>query len=1244
MKPNNALLLLLMLISSNFSFAQLPDFSLSVSSEAQTCLGNGSLQFTVSGTQPGAVMAYEIFLLPNTTTPVATVNTATAPNLIAGNYLVVATQTLGNESNTASANVTIDDEVVPLSYTLATSTDCDGDGSITVSVVSGNASTYEIMAGPVTVPQQASNVFDGLTAGLYQVRVYDDCGDAVVVSVQLEALDSNLLIQSGQLVNQIGCEEIVVQNYFWVVAGEQIYWPLTFVYTVFPPGGGASESVTIEVTGGEMLNIINAELPFYIGQYSYNIQVTDACGNVFTENNNVVNTVWEQSWELHAMYDPCALDEIQLNTFSGISFPVTVDFLESPIGFDPEALNPEHPVFDTAPFISYHIPGQLLPVGVYKVMLTDACGRQIIEEISASVDNPSLVLEPLPGNCGNGGIRMCMAGKDAVVKEMTSGPPEFSGTYPVNLIGELQENGDIDLHDLPPGGYTIHIIDECGFEHSINFTIVSLPGFEPQIYQLPGCVENYGSVNIDAGEYTIAEGYIVEAPATYTQALPFNIYGNMSNNGELYMNSLPEGDYTFGITTECGLFLLDYTVLGYEVYENSYQITPHCGSFDLFLAHSSNNQNSYWLQRYDEETGTWGHPGTGVAFDENGLPGPVNSVELQNYWTNINLAYTGTFRILKFIYVYGNGDPILEGCYSIIQEFTFTGAPDILAAYSFPCDDNTAEVALVAEGIPPLSYSITNKNGQPFVVNNGASPHFTSLETGVYNFQVTDDCGNIRNIVFDINTLDPLEIQPEGFCDGQDSSLLLPDFAFLEYEWWEQSAPGTILGTNHNLLFPAFDPETEAGTYLVHITSTNPGSCIDLLLEHVVTPNDDPAAGPDSSAAVCNDGTDIDLTDYLVEPFDENGTWADVNNSGGLEGSLLSAANIAPGSYQYTYTVTSVCGLSDQAVISLEFKAQPESPSVNQVGGICQGTVIQLEAADVAGAAYQWQGPGGYNSNEQNPIIENAGTAQAGTYFVTITVPGTDCPSIPAAVAVEVEDAPQFTIEGNSEICIGQTTELSVAPLNFDPVMVTYQWYLGGELVSTVASFEVSEPGTYEVVVNAGGCSASQEFVVNSGSNAFELLLEAGCLNFDYTLQVLNFDEIPGATVSWTGPEGFTASESSVVITDFAAGDYIATVTNWEGCPVTAVVTVDNTSCFIPRGISPNGDGDNDSFDISNLEARYAKIFNRYGMLVYEQENYTNEWNGQSGTQELPTGTYYYMITLSAGKQVTGWVYLQREE
>ncbi|WP_158963951.1 choice-of-anchor J domain-containing protein [Myroides fluvii] len=87
--------------------------------------------------------------------------------------------------------------------------------------------------------------------------------------------------------------------------------------------------------------------------------------------------------------------------------------------------------------------------------------------------------------------------------------------------------------------------------------------------------------------------------------------------------------------------------------------------------------------------------------------------------------------------------------------------------------------------------------------------------------------------------------------------------------------------------------------------------------------------------------------------------------------------------------------------------------------------------------------------------------------------------------------------------------------------------------------------------------------------------------------------------------------------------------------------TVDFEDCPIPKGFSPNGDGINDRFDLTEHGVAKIQIFNRNGMEVYSHGlGYKNEFVGKdkSGNQ-LPSGTYYYVI-ISHGKQKTGWVQL----
>ncbi|WP_163410765.1 DUF7507 domain-containing protein [Flavobacterium ajazii] len=82
----------------------------------------------------------------------------------------------------------------------------------------------------------------------------------------------------------------------------------------------------------------------------------------------------------------------------------------------------------------------------------------------------------------------------------------------------------------------------------------------------------------------------------------------------------------------------------------------------------------------------------------------------------------------------------------------------------------------------------------------------------------------------------------------------------------------------------------------------------------------------------------------------------------------------------------------------------------------------------------------------------------------------------------------------------------------------------------------------------------------------------------------------------------------------------------------------------IPNVISPNGDGKNDFFDLTALPpVSNLQIFNRFGRAVYELQNYSNQWEGQSDKGErLPDGTYYYIIHFKDAKSTAGWVYISQ--
>lgn len=248
---------------------------------------------------------------------------------------------------------------------------------------------------------------------------------------------------------------------------------------------------------------------------------------------------------------------------------------------------------------------------------------------------------------------------------------------------------------------------------------------------------------------------------------------------------------------------------------------------------------------------------------------------------------------------------------------------------------------------------------------------------------------------------------------------------------------------------------------------------------------------------------------------------------------------------------------------------------------------------------------------------------------------------------VNITQTPQFNLGGPYRECLASNVEVTVNPANFTAGEATYVWTVNGAPAGDNSSSIVgTEFGTYEVTVTVGICSHSESIEVTQNTDAIGLAFTDICEGGLYYLEVSDVDgsfNTDTATYSWSGPEGFTSTEQKIV--PEGIGEYVVTVTTADGCISIDSFEVSSTACEVPRGISPNGDGYNDEFDLTALGVKKLEIFNRYGQEVYSKNNYTKEWVGQGKNgNELPTGTYFYMIERNNGETRTGWVYINRQD
>lgn len=101
----------------------------------------------------------------------------------------------------------------------------------------------------------------------------------------------------------------------------------------------------------------------------------------------------------------------------------------------------------------------------------------------------------------------------------------------------------------------------------------------------------------------------------------------------------------------------------------------------------------------------------------------------------------------------------------------------------------------------------------------------------------------------------------------------------------------------------------------------------------------------------------------------------------------------------------------------------------------------------------------------------------------------------------------------------------------------------------------------------------------------------------------------------------------------------------------TANVTLsigENVNCDIPTLFTPNGDQVNDQFIIPCLATNEypnnrVQIFNQWGDIVYEQSPYLNQWKGEFKGEDLPAGTYYYIVEFGGAEETqSGFLIIQR--
>lgn len=368
----------------------------------------------------------------------------------------------------------------------------------------------------------------------------------------------------------------------------------------------------------------------------------------------------------------------------------------------------------------------------------------------------------------------------------------------------------------------------------------------------------------------------------------------------------------------------------------------------------------------------------------------------------------------------------------------------------------------------------------------------------------------------------------------------------------------------------------------------------------------------------------------------------------------------------YTLTITDNCGLTMKRECTITV-ANPTAEVTALQPSVCNGETADFVITGTPNTEVS------YNINngaEQTVMLDASGEATVSTQaydsqtinlvsvtlaeppFCEIGLTGT------ATVEVFTEDA-SFYMTAGCEGATAAVTGVAGGVFTFNPVPAdsaminsvtgvitnalagasySVQYTTPNCLNTAVVQVTVYPEVTFNMASNLQLCDTNGD-----GITSFDLTqVEDEVLTNDTDMVSYAYDN-NGNMVSIASPSAFENTQPG--------GQTIwLTIENQNGCTATTSFDLIVDQCFIQKGISPNGDGMNDFFDLSGFGVKELTVFNRYGEKVYSYSNYTTQWEGQSNNgNELPTGAYYYAISFSDsnptyGANHTGWVYINRQE
>ncbi len=344
--------------------------------------------------------------------------------------------------------------------------------------------------------------------------------------------------------------------------------------------------------------------------------------------------------------------------------------------------------------------------------------------------------------------------------------------------------------------------------------------------------------------------------------------------------------------------------------------------------------------------------------------------------------------------------------------------------------------------------------------------------------------------------------------------------------------------------------------------------------------------------------------------------------------------------------------INEANILNNNFSADliiPQSPAINDqpltlnlCDDISNGVFVNLTEFDISikinpehdVVYYQSQTDFDNNLpiNQPDNFQINANTTQV---IAEVVNPVSGCASTTQTIiTIQVANIPIIDFNQGEDlvICVDFITNTIIsAPIlntQLNETAYTFEWFLDGELLNSVEnSLQVQEAGFYEVIVTEITTNCQTSYVaevIESSIPDFEVNVIGQNFNQNNSIEITNIQGVGDFEFSVNGQNWQSyQGESLLSFSNLPGGEIQVIGRSLAGCGqnIKSVLLLN-----YPEFFTPNNDGFNDTWSITNLPDAKVFIFDRYGKLIKKLDQDNNAWDGTFNGKAMPANDYWFIL------------------